>query len=73
RFVPVRTAVEILVAVRSIDPRAIAVKAAPLDRDWGTDSLRNGLLAGYSADAIVAQWNQRLDDFRALRARYLLY
>ncbi len=73
RFVPVRTAVEILVAVRSLDPRRIDVKAAALDRDWGTDSLRRGLLDGSSAGAIVSSWAQRLSEFRAVRARYLLY
>jgi uncharacterized protein YbbC (DUF1343 family) len=73
RFAPVRTAVEILVAVRSLDPRIVNVKAAALDRDWGTSSLRRELLYGLSADAIVAGWNQRLSDFRALRAKYLLY
>jgi len=73
RFEPVRTAVEILVAVRSIDPRAIDVKAAPLDRDWGTASLRRGLLSGESADGIVSGWSNGIADFRALRARYLLY
>ncbi|MGA8532640.1 MAG: DUF1343 domain-containing protein [Candidatus Tumulicola sp.] len=72
-FTPVRTAVEILVAVRALDPRLLVIKAAPLDRDWGTSSLRRGLTGGLSADAIVAEWNQRAGDFRALRARYLLY
>ena len=73
RFVPVRTAVEILVAVRTIDPRRLAVKADALDRDWGTDSLRLGLLDGSSAGTIVAGWAARLSEFRAIRAKYLLY
>ncbi len=73
RFAPVRTAVEILVAVRTLDPRRIDVKAAALDRDWGTDSLRRGLLDGSSAGAIVSGWSKGLADFRNLRAKYLLY
>lgn len=74
RFVAVRTAVEILVAVRDLFPRAIDVThAAELDRDWGTDSLRSALVAGKSADDIIAQWAPRLGDFEALRRRYLLY
>ncbi|MBD5635896.1 MAG: DUF1343 domain-containing protein, partial [Candidatus Eremiobacteraeota bacterium] len=44
-FRAVRTAVEILVAVRKIDPAAISIRnAAGLDKDWGTDTLRRGLL-----------------------------
>ncbi len=74
RFVAVRTAVEILVAVRDLFPRAIDVThAAELDRDWGTDSLRSALVAGKPADDIIAQWAPRLGDFEALRRRYLLY
>ena len=73
RFVPVRTAVEILVAVRTTAPRVIDVKAAALDRDWGTDSLRRGLLAGLSAGAIVAGWNDNVAAFHSLRAKYLIY
>jgi uncharacterized protein YbbC (DUF1343 family) len=73
RFVPVRTAVEILVAVRSLDPRALDVKAVALDRDWGTDSLRAGLRDGATANAIVGEWSGALTAFRTLRAKYLLY
>ena len=73
RFMPVRTAVEILVAVRSVAPRTLDVKAAPLDRDWGTASLRKGLLGGLSAGEIVAQWSAATAAFRALRTKYLLY
>lgn len=73
RFLAVRTAVELLVAVRSIAPHALAVKADALDRDWGTASLRTALLAGKSAAQIEAAWTPRLEAFRALRDRYLLY
>ncbi len=73
-FRAVRTAVEILVAVRDLFPRAIDVsKPALLDRDWGTDSLRLGLTAGKSAGAILAQWTARTADFTAMREKYLLY
>ncbi|HEU5481129.1 MAG TPA: DUF1343 domain-containing protein, partial [Candidatus Tumulicola sp.] len=72
-FLPVRTAVEILVTIQRLFPHAIDVKAAALDRDWGTASLRQGLLAGSPADAIVAGWRDSLAAFRALRAKYLLY
>lgn len=72
-FAPVRTAVELLVTTRRLFPRAIDVKAAALDRDWGTASLRLGLLAGLPAAAIVGGWNRRLAEFGALRAKYLLY
>jgi uncharacterized protein YbbC (DUF1343 family) len=73
RFTAVRTAVEILVAVRGLFPGVIDIKTGGLDHDWGTAALRKGLLDGSSADAIVAGWSQNVTDFRALRAKYLLY
>lgn len=73
-FPAVRAAVEILCTVRDIAPHAIDVKdAKALDRDWGTASLRTGLLAGDSAATILSRWQARTEQFRRLRAPYLLY
>ncbi|HEY8312845.1 MAG TPA: DUF1343 domain-containing protein, partial [Candidatus Baltobacteraceae bacterium] len=72
-FVPVRTAVELLAAVRDISPSTIKIDAKPLDIDWGTDSLRLGLSAGRSAEAIWNAWQPAVNRFKAVRANYLLY
>lgn len=73
-FYAVRVAVEIAVAVRDLFPHAIDIKSiSGLDRDWGTDAFRSGLLAGDSAEAILAQWSSATEDFVSLRRRYLLY
>jgi uncharacterized protein YbbC (DUF1343 family) len=72
-FVPVRTAVELLAAVRDISPSTIKIDAKPLDIDWGTDSLRLGLRAGRSAEAIWNAWQPAVNRFKAVRANYLLY
>jgi uncharacterized protein YbbC (DUF1343 family) len=73
-FPAVRTAVEILVAVREIAPHVIHVKEPlALAHDWGTDALRRGLLAGDSADEIIAGWGVATAQFRSMRERYLLY
>jgi len=70
----VRTAVEILCAVRKIDPASISISsAAALDRDWGTDTLRRGLEDGLDPGAILAQWETATRAFVALRERFLLY
>ncbi|MBV8530579.1 MAG: DUF1343 domain-containing protein, partial [Candidatus Eremiobacteraeota bacterium] len=74
RFVAVRTAVEILVAVRDLFPHVIAIsEPGALDRDWGTSSLRTALLAGEPAEAILAQWTTAVADFDSMRRKYLLY
>jgi len=74
RLYTVRTAVEIAVAVRDLAPRAIEIKSINgLDRDWGTDSFRQGLLAGESAHQIMDRWSTSTAEFKTLRQRYLLY
>jgi len=73
-FLAVRSAVEILCAVRSLAPRIIDLKnTTEIDHDWGTTSMRTSLAAGASANAILAAWQPRVEEFRALRSRYLLY
>ncbi len=72
-FRAVRTAVELLVAIRRMSPQTLTIHAAALDRDWGTDLLRSGLADGLDADAIVRQWEPQTHAFETLRERYLLY
>jgi uncharacterized protein YbbC (DUF1343 family) len=70
----VRTAVEILAAVKRIAPGALDLHdAAALDKDWGTDSLRLGLNENLSPDEILRRWEPGRKAFEDLRARYLLY
>jgi uncharacterized protein YbbC (DUF1343 family) len=74
RFLAVRTAVEILVAIREISPHAVNLTdVSGIDRDWGTDSIREDLLAGMSASDILNQWRPDVARFESLRQRYLLY
>jgi len=72
-FLAVRTAVELLTAVRETSPQTLRLGGSSVARDWGTDSLVSGLRAGLSAPAIEAGWEPALRRFEALRARYLLY
>jgi uncharacterized protein YbbC (DUF1343 family) len=73
-FRAVRTAVELLVAIRKTSPAALSIRnPAALDRDWGTDSLRRGLTGGLGVEDILALWEPGTHAFEAVRARYLLY
>ncbi|HVF51900.1 MAG TPA: exo-beta-N-acetylmuramidase NamZ domain-containing protein [Pyrinomonadaceae bacterium] len=71
RFSPVRTGLEIAVALRRMYPAdwkvndylRLLVNADALER----------LKRGDTAEEIIRAWQQKLDDFRAARARVLLY
>jgi uncharacterized protein YbbC (DUF1343 family) len=73
-FLAIRSAVEILAAVRAIAPHLLDFKnETGIDRDWGTTSMRTRLAAGDSPSEILAAWQPRVEAFRAARSRYLLY
>ena len=73
-FRAVRTAVELLVAVRKTAPAGLSIRsAAMLDRDWGTDTLREGLQEGLDAETIVRRWEPATHAFEEIRQAYLLY
>ena len=73
-FQPVRTAVNLLVEAHKIAPKIIDPHSdRAVDIDWGTNTLRIGVLAGKSAKSIEAAWQPRLRAFEALREKYLLY
>jgi uncharacterized protein YbbC (DUF1343 family) len=72
-FPAVRTAVDLVTAVRDISPSTIHIDAKPLAIDWGTDTLGNGLQSGMSAAQIEARWQPAVTRFLALRDKYLLY
>lgn len=72
-FPSVRTAVELLTAVRDIAPQTLAVKTDFLNNDWGTDAITNGLKNGVSAEALIASWAPGVRAFETLREHYLLY
>jgi uncharacterized protein YbbC (DUF1343 family) len=73
-YLPVECAVHLLVTARDTFAGSIVIdQARPVDIDWGNDSVRRRLLAGASASDIIASWQPRLNDFLAVRERFLLY
>ncbi len=73
-FAPVRTAVELLVTAHAMAPGDIGGSDVRIiDLDWGSDRVRAAVLAGESADDVVASWKSGLDTFMPLRQRFLLY
>ena len=69
----VETAVEILTAVRDVYPHFTTYGTRGQDIDWGTDTLWKGLKSGLGADAILREWQPAVNNFKELRANYLLY
>ncbi len=75
---PSTTAVYVLVEIRKMYGRRLTFWRPRrgqylFDRVWGTQQVRLGILRGDSAAAIVARWQPGLQQFLALRQRYLLY
>jgi len=72
-FRAVRTAVELMVAVRKTQNRFLQIGASALDKDWGTDTLRKGLEDGLDVQEILAGWEPATRAFEMAREPFLLY
>ena len=73
-FPAVETAVEILTAVRDMNPSLLGTLGTRgQDIDWGTDTIWKDLKAGMGTDTIEQQWQPALRRFEQIRAKYLLY
>lgn len=77
RFRPATTAVSILVEARRLHGALLDFVTRsgryPFDFVWGTSSVREAILRGAPAWAIVASWDAELRQFEVLRSPYLLY
>jgi uncharacterized protein YbbC (DUF1343 family) len=72
-FRAVRSALEILAAIRDIDPGTEQFGGRLESINWGTDLVWKDLQAGDSASQIESQFEPSLQRFMHLRAKYLLY
>ncbi|MFQ5536532.1 MAG: exo-beta-N-acetylmuramidase NamZ domain-containing protein [Gemmatimonadota bacterium] len=81
-FRPVRTAVEILSAVRTLYPEEFAWRPPPYEYEetlmpidilWGHDGLRRSIGSGRGAEEILAPTAAETEAFRRAAAPYLLY
>lgn len=72
-YQPVRTALELLRAVRSVHPDRIGFLPAHFDKLAGGKDLRQALEAGVPPARIVAGWRAEQARFAARRAPLLLY
>ncbi|MBX3730063.1 MAG: DUF1343 domain-containing protein [Candidatus Sumerlaeia bacterium] len=70
-FEPVRTGLEVLKVCVTMHPEAVELRPG-LARLAGIERLHERL-AGESVEALVAEWQDDLEQFRRLRARHLLY
>jgi uncharacterized protein YbbC (DUF1343 family) len=79
KFEPVRTGIYVLYALKRLYPNEFkwresrSGRALYVDKLTGTANVRLMLDAGKKPDEIIATWQEGLDKFRSIRAKYLLY
>lgn len=72
-FQPVRTGLEILVAIQKMYPNDLEFRDDAFDRLAGNSWIRESIRQGRSADSMESQWQSELEKFKAVREKYLLY
>lgn len=72
-FQPVRTGLEILVAIQKMYPNDLEFRDDAFDRLAGNSWIRESIRQGRSAESMESQWQSELEKFKAVREKYLLY
>ncbi|HHJ53293.1 MAG TPA: DUF1343 domain-containing protein, partial [Caldithrix abyssi] len=72
-FQPFRSGLFILDAIRRLYPDSLSWRSKHFDRLCGTDRIRKALTAGKPINRIVHDWQRKLEKFKTIRKKYLLY
>lgn len=73
-FLPLRTALTILVAIQKLHPEDLEVKDPQrFGRVWGNDRVLQQIRKGWSALRIEEDWQEELKAFGERRSRHLIY
>ncbi len=72
-FNPVVTGLDVIKEIHDEYPRHFSFKPASFDRLIGNDWVRKDIEKGVSVKAMQQRWKKRLDHFKSIRRKYLLY
>lgn len=70
---PTVTAVALLIEIQRLHPDRLTWGASHFDRLAGTDRIRKQVVAGATLAEITGGWGAEVEEFREVRAKYLLY
>jgi uncharacterized protein YbbC (DUF1343 family) len=73
KFDTVEFGVYLIYTLRNLYPDKFKFKNVYFDKLAGTDRLRKDLLAGKSPSTIIKNWNNKLENFKSIRKKHLLY
>jgi len=73
RFKAVEFGVYLIYVLIKLYPDNFKFKDNYFDKLAGTDKLRKDLLAGKNPSAIIRSWESKLEEFKSIRKKYLLY
>jgi uncharacterized protein YbbC (DUF1343 family) len=72
-FEPVKSAVYMLAAAKKLYPDSLKWRVRSIDRLSGTPNFRKAIDAGTEPGKIVEMWKESVEQFKAIRAKHLLY
>jgi len=73
-FDPIRTALNLIIETKKLYPNDFAWRSDNwIDKLSGSSYVRTSVDAGMNADEIIAGWQDGLNAFKAMRAKYLIY
>jgi len=76
KFQPIAAQIHILTAIQKLYPDQKIFntsRTTMFDRAFGTDQVRKAILRGEAAGEIIASWHDKLEQFKKIRQKYLIY
>jgi uncharacterized protein YbbC (DUF1343 family) len=72
-FIPYRSGIFIVKTIHDLYPDHFGWRTRHFDRLCGTDQIRLAIDSGTDIESLVNSWQKKLDEFKMLREKYLLY
>ena len=72
-FQPIDFTVTLIYTINKLYPEDLTFRERAIDRLWGSSSFREAILSGKNPNEIIEKYKNGLEEFKQIRAKYLLY
>ena len=73
KFIPYRSGIFIIKTIHDLYPDRFSWRTRHFDLLCGSDQIRLAIESGDNLDSLINSWQTKLDEFKMLREKYLLY
>lgn len=72
-FNPIEFSIKLIYTFHKLYPEKFSFRESSIDRLWGSDNFRESILSGKTPNEIIELYQTKLNEFKKVREKYLLY